>query len=113
MRSKTGAFLSIAFPLVAGSEKQPWLIGFVPQRMSTQRIVGEGEDVLFMLIEPCQPHFERDFVPFPVAVGNMDLQPIRATFSQRFAFAKFEQRPSDLIRLRIDELRHGIRAAAM
>src|SRR5438477_1252397 len=113
MRSETRAFLFIAFPLVASGEEQPRLIGFVPYRMNTQRIVGEAEDFLFMLIEPCNPPFERDFVPLPVAVGNVDLQPILSTFSEFFADAEFEQRPSDVIRLGIDELGHGIRTAAM
>ena len=66
-----------------------------------------------MLIEPCQPLFERDFVPLPVAVGDVDLQPVCSTLSQFFSFAEFEQRSSDVIRLRVDVLRHRIRPAAM
>jgi hypothetical protein len=113
MRFPPGAFLFIASPLVAGGEEQPWLGGLLPQPMITQGIAGEVDDFPFMLIEPFQPLFERDFVSLPVAVGNVDLQPICATLSEHFAFAKFEQRSSGLIRLRIDELRHGISAAAM
>src|SRR5215467_6669712 len=113
MRSEPGTCLSIAFPLVTGGEEQPWFIRFVPQRADTQRIVCDCEDFLFMLIEPRNPLFEGDFVPLPEAVGSMDLQPVRAALSQLFSHPKFEQRPSDVVRLRIDQLRHGICAAAM
>src|SRR5215831_3326012 len=99
MRSEAGTCFSIAFPLVTGGEEQPRFIRFVPQRADTERIVGEREDFLFMLIEPRNPLFEGDFVPPPEAVGNVDLQPVRAAFSQLFAHAKFEQRPSDVVRL--------------
>ena len=91
MRSETRAFLFIAFPLVTSGEEQPRLIGFVPYRLNTQRIVGEGEEFRFMLIEPCNPLLKRDFVPFPVAVGNVDLQPVRSTFSKDFAFTSFSE----------------------
>src|ERR1700733_14503478 len=103
MRSEPAAFLFIAFPLVAGGEEQPWLGGLLPQRMITQGIAGGVDDFPFMLIEPFKPLFERDFVPLPVTVGNVDLQPIRAPLAQFLAFAKFEQRSSAVIRLRVDE----------
>jgi hypothetical protein len=49
----------------------------------------------------------------PVAVGNVDPQPIRSALSKRLAVREFEQRPSDIVLLRVDELRHGICAAPM
>src|SRR3954468_13280308 len=113
MRSEAGTCLSIAFPLVTGGEKQPRFIRLVPQRADTERIAGEREDFLFMLIEPPNPLFERDFVPLPEAVGNVNLQPVRAALSQLFAYPEIEQRPSPVVRLRIDQLRHGIGAGAM
>src|SRR5438552_1383587 len=113
MRSEAGTCLSIAFPLVTGGEEQPRLIRLVPQRADTERIAGEREDFLFMLIEPRSPLFEGDFVPLPEAVGNVDLQPARAALSQLFAHPEFEQRPSPVVRLRINQLRHGIGAGAV
>jgi hypothetical protein len=35
----------------------------------------------------------------------VDLQPVRAALSQLFSHPEFEQRPSDVVRLRIDQLR--------
>src|SRR6516162_5308835 len=113
MRSEAGTFLSIALPLVTGGEEQPRFSRFVPQRMVTQRIVGEREDFLFMLIEPRDPFFEGNLVPLPETVGNVDLQPVRAALSQLFAHPEFEQRSSPVVRLRMDQFRHGICARAM
>src|SRR5438477_10545918 len=105
MRSESRAFLFIAFPLVTSGEEQPRLIGFVAYRLDNQRTVGEGEEFLFMLIEPCNPLRERDFVPLPVAVGNVDLQPICSTFAKHVGLAKVERRAAAVLRLGSDELR--------
>src|SRR5437867_1776896 len=113
MRPKIGTLLSIAFPLLTGRQEGPRLIGFVPKSEKIKGIICEGHDFLFMLMDPCQALVKRNFILLPVAVGNMDCQPISSTLSKRLAFRKFEQRPSDVIRLRINQLRHGISAAPM
>jgi hypothetical protein len=61
-----------------------------------------------MPVNPCQAVLERYFVPLPLAVGQVDLQPICAMLAKGLAFGEFEGRPSDIVRLRVDELRHGI-----
>src|SRR5437667_4303937 len=113
MRPKIGTFLSIAFPLLTGSQEGPRFIGFVPKSGKAEGIIREGQDFLFVLMDPCQALVERNFILLPVAVGNVDRQPISSTLSKRLAFRKFEQRPSDIVRLRINQLRHGISAAPM
>src|SRR5262245_16107931 len=113
MRAKIGALLSIAFPLLAGRQESPRFIGFVPKSVSTQGVVRESDDFLFVLVYPCQPLVERHLILLPVTVGGMDRQPISAALSERFAFREFEQRPSDVVGLRVYQLRHRIRASAM
>src|SRR5215469_15228078 len=113
MRQKAGTLISVAFPLDASRQKKPRFIGFVPKRVRTKRIVREVDDFLFMLMDPCQALVERNFVLLPVTVGNVNRQPIGSTLSKRFAFCKFEQRPSDVVRLRVHQLRDGISAAPM
>jgi hypothetical protein len=77
------------------------------------RVRREGEDFPFMLGYPVPELSKRDFVLFPVAVGQMDGQPISASFSKRLAVREFEEGSSDTVGLRMDLLRHGIDAAAM
>jgi hypothetical protein len=94
-------------------QEAPRFIGFVPKSGKTKGIMREGHDFLFMLMDPCQALVEPDFILLPVAVRHVDPQPIRSALSKRLAVREFEQRPSDIVLLRVDELRHGICAAPM
>jgi hypothetical protein len=80
--------------------------------MGTQGVRGEAHNFLFMLMDPGQTLVERDFIQ-PVAVGQMNRQPIRSTLAKWLAFGEYEQGSSDIVRLRIHQLRQGIRAATV
>jgi hypothetical protein len=114
MRQKLRTLLSIAFPLQTRSQKSPRFIGFIPKSVPPKRILRESDDFRLILVNPCQAVVERYFVPLPVAVCHVDLQALRrSTLSKGLAFGEFKQGPSGIVRLRIDELRHGISPSAM
>lgn len=111
MRSELGPFFFITFPLLASGQEGPGFIRFVPKSVHPKGIIRKGNDFLFVLMDPGQALVERNFVSLPVAVGDVDRQPISSTLSKWLAFRKFEQGPSDVVRLGINELGYRISAA--
>jgi hypothetical protein len=91
MRAKIGTLFSIALPLLTGCQERPWFIGFIPESVRTEGIVRERDDFRFVFVDPSQTLVKRHFVLLPIAVGDVDRQPIRATFSKRLACREFEQ----------------------
>src|SRR5689334_8432591 len=79
----------------------------------TKGIFREGDDFPLVFVNPSQPPLKRYFFLLPVTVGEVDPQPIRSTLSNRLAVCKFKNGSSAIVRLRVDELRHGISTAPM
>src|SRR5438093_1263645 len=78
----------------------------MPKPVRTKGIVREGEDFRFVFVEPSQALVKRYLVLLPVAVADVDRQPISSTLSKRLAVCKFEKVSSAIVRLRVYQLRY-------